>query len=71
MKRAVPKLAGVAEVAALAGVSRQRATQITRHPDFPGPVDRLAMGPVWLEADVRAFIDTPRKAGRKRKEDGK
>ena len=71
MKRAVPKLAGVAEVAALAGVSRQRATQITRHPDFPEPVDRLAMGPVWLEADVRAFIDTPRKAGRKRKEDGK
>ena len=76
MKRAVPRLAGLAEVAALlaersgkAKVSRSYAGQVTAHPDFPEPVQRLAMGPVWLEADVVKFIDTPRAPGRKRKEE--
>jgi prophage regulatory protein len=62
---ALPKLAGLAEVAALAGVSRKRAWQLTRHPKFPAPVQELAATPVWLESDVQAFLDTPRPAGRK------
>jgi predicted DNA-binding transcriptional regulator AlpA len=61
-----PKLAGLAEVASLAGVSRSRAGQLASHPDFPEPVDRLRMGPVWLEAEVEAFLATPRKPGRRR-----
>ena len=60
-----PKLAGLAEVASLADVSRTRAGQLAAHPDFPKPVDRLAMGPVWLEVDVKAFLATPRKPGRR------
>jgi len=60
-----PKLAGLAEVASLAGVSRQRAGQLAAHPDFPEPVQRLAMGPVWREADVVKFLATPRKPGRR------
>jgi hypothetical protein len=67
----IPSLAGLAEVAGLAGVSRQRAGQITAHPDFPEPVARLAMGPVWLEVDVRKFLAVERKAGRKPKEAAK
>jgi predicted DNA-binding transcriptional regulator AlpA len=63
-----PKLAGLAEVANLAGVSRARAGQLASHPDFPEPVQRLAMGPVWREDDVRKFLATPRKAGRKPKD---
>jgi predicted DNA-binding transcriptional regulator AlpA len=62
-----PKLAGLAEVASLAGVSRTRAGQLAAHPEFPEPVDRLAMGPVWREADVQKFLATPRKAGRRPK----
>lgn len=62
-----PKLAGVAEIAALAGVSRQRADQLTKHPQFPRPVAELAMGKVWREADVQTFLDTPRPPGRPRK----
>jgi hypothetical protein len=62
-----PKLAGLAEIAGLWGVTRQRAAQIAAHPDFPKPVDRLAMGPVWRESDVRKFHSTPRKPGRKPK----
>lgn len=63
-----PKLAGLAEVAGLASVSRTRAGQLAAHPDFPEPVGRLAMGPVWLESDVTKFLATPRKAGRKPKD---
>jgi predicted DNA-binding transcriptional regulator AlpA len=62
-----PKLAGLAEVAGLAGVSRKRAWQLTQHPQFPKPVQVLAMGPVWRESDVQAFLDTPRPAGRQAK----
>lgn len=61
-----PKLAGLAEVAGLAGVSRSRAGQLAAHPGFPAPVQRLAMGPVWLEADVKAFLVAPRKPGRRK-----
>jgi hypothetical protein len=44
------KLMGVSEIAELMAVSRQRAHQITKQADFPEPVARLAMGPIW-EAD--------------------
>jgi hypothetical protein len=65
-----PKLAGLAEVAGLASehygreISRKRAWQLTQHPAFPKPLQVLAMGPVWREGDVRAFLGTPRPAGR-------
>ena len=62
-----PKLAGLAEIAGLAGVSRQRAGQLAAHPAFPAPVARLAMGPVWREADVTKFLATERKPGRRPK----
>jgi len=65
-----PKLAGLAEVASLAGVTRKRAWQHTQHPDFPKPVQVLTMGPVWRESDVQAFLNTERKPGRKPKGDG-
>lgn len=74
----VPTLAGLAEIAVLLAkkarkvkVSRTYAGQVAGRPDFPEPVDHLAMGPVWLEADVAKFIETPRAPGRKRKEEGK
>lgn len=63
----VPRLAGLAEIASLRGCSRQRAGQIAALPGFPEPVQRLAMGPVWVEAEVVEFLGTERKAGRKPK----
>lgn len=69
MTARIPKLAGLAEVAGLAGVSRTRAGQIANHPDFPEPVARLAMGPVWREDDVKAFLAVPRKPGRRPQHD--
>jgi len=49
------RLAGVREVAELLGVSRQRVSQLAEKPDFPKPLDRIAAGPVWRLADVKAW----------------
>jgi predicted DNA-binding transcriptional regulator AlpA len=49
-------LVGVAEVAKMLGITRQRVDQIVRaHPDFPEPVAELAAGRVWMKKDVRAW----------------
>jgi hypothetical protein len=36
------KLLRVVEIAQILGVSKQRADQLPREPDFPAPVDRWA-----------------------------
>ncbi len=64
---AFPRLAGLAEVASLAGKSRKRAWQLTHGKTFPEPVQVLAMGPVWLEADVVTFLARARTPGRQAK----
>lgn len=48
-------LMGVAEVATLLGVSRQRVTQLAKQEDFPAPAAALAAGPVWESADVERW----------------
>jgi len=45
-------LAGVAEVATILGVSKQRVTQLRQTAGFPSPVAILAAGPVWRTQDV-------------------
>jgi predicted DNA-binding transcriptional regulator AlpA len=52
---------GVAEVAELLGVTRQRVTQLAKTDGFPEPQVRLASGPVWESADVEQWA---RKTGR-------
>jgi hypothetical protein len=47
---------GVAELADLLNVTRQRASQIARRSDFPRPYAELASGPVWLEPMVKRFV---------------
>lgn len=48
-------LMGIAEIRALLEISRQRADQLTRRPDFPRPVAELAMGKVWDGDAVREW----------------
>jgi predicted DNA-binding transcriptional regulator AlpA len=46
-------LVGIAEIAQLIGVSRQRVDQLSRRdPDFPEPVAELHAGRIWLRQDV-------------------
>lgn len=49
------ELSGVAEIAGLLGVSRQRVVQLIEREDFPNPVSRLASGPIFTTASVDAF----------------
>jgi len=71
-RNGTPKLAGLAEFASLASehygrtISRKRAWELSKHPKFPLPIQELAMGPVWQESDVLAFLAIDRPAGRQR-----
>ncbi len=49
-------LVGLSEIAAMLGVSRQRAGQLVRdYEDFPSPVAELASGRIWETAAVKAW----------------
>ena len=51
------ELVGLAEVAAMAGVSRQRVyLWMKRSKDMPQPVARLACGPIWLKDEIRKWL---------------
>ncbi|MBV1854607.1 hypothetical protein [Catellatospora tritici] len=56
------QIIGVAEIATLLGVSRQRIAQLALTEGFPTPVARLAMGPVYLRRSVVAYC---RRTGRR------
>ncbi|MBI4277507.1 MAG: hypothetical protein HY660_03535 [Armatimonadetes bacterium] len=65
----VPDLVGVAELAKLLRVSRQRASELARRKDFPRPLCTLASGPVWRKSAVARFVGQwPRRPGRPRKD---
>ena len=60
--------AGVSEVAALLGVSRQRVAELRSKAGFPSPVAELSSGPVWKVSSLNLFLrDWERKPGRPRK----
>src|SRR6266508_3740632 len=60
-----PELVGVAELAGLCGVTRQRASVLARSDGFPEPLAELAAGPVWDLRTVERFVrEWPRKPGR-------
>lgn len=49
------ELVGVAEVAEMLGVTRQRVHQLVAGPGFPEPVARLSAGLIWLRSDVQRW----------------
>lgn len=62
---AFPQLAGIAEVADLLRVSRQRASELQTRSGFPAPVAQLRSGPVWRIGDLSRFdAEWDRKPGR-------
>jgi hypothetical protein len=61
------ELVGIAEVALMFGVSRQRASELANQRNFPPPVVKLAAGPVWTAPMIRAFAESwTRRPGRPR-----
>lgn len=55
MRRTEYELWGIAEIAAAMGVRRETVYYHRRRSGFPEPIARLAMGPVWLADDIRAW----------------
>jgi hypothetical protein len=54
-------LVGTSDIAAILGVSRQRANQLTRTDGFPSPVAQVnSRIKVWERTAVLAWIDTHR-----------
>ena len=63
-----PKVVGYAEIAKLAGVTRQRAYQFPQIESFPKPVIETAQGPLFTESAILAWLETrDTKPGRPRK----
>jgi hypothetical protein len=42
----------------MVGVTKQRADQLRREPDFPAPVDRWARGDLWAAAEFEGGART-------------
>lgn len=64
-ERARAELVGIAEIADMLGVSKQRAHTLSGRDDFPAPVDRLKQGSVWRRRDLSTFASGwQRAAGR-------
>ena len=58
----VDQWVGSAEIAAMFGISRQRAYQLTSRPDFPPPMVRLKAGAIWVTADVVRWAESKGRA---------
>jgi predicted DNA-binding transcriptional regulator AlpA len=59
-------LVGVAEIAAIFNTSRAQVSRWALREDFPDPVARLRMGPIWMRPDVERW-GKQRKANGRRK----
>jgi len=61
-------LVAIPEIAAILGVSRQRASRIIQtHDDFPAPEAQLSIGKVWRREAVEEWnASHPRAPGQRR-----
>ena len=60
-------LVGVAEAAMLLETSRAQVSRLSLRDDFPDPVARLRMGPIWMRADVKRWAEERKPNGRRRR----
>lgn len=64
-----PKVVGNAEIARMAGVTRQRAFMLRKLPDFPKPVIETAQGALYAEPAVSAWMENRNAKPGRRKSD--
>jgi predicted DNA-binding transcriptional regulator AlpA len=58
-------LVGVAEIALMLDTSRAQVSRWALREDFPRPVARLRMGPIWMRADVKRWARQRKPNGRR------
>jgi hypothetical protein len=61
----IPRIAGVAEAAAIMGWDKRRVMTYVRRGSFPEPFAHLASGRIWRREDVEAFASEKRRSGRR------
>jgi predicted DNA-binding transcriptional regulator AlpA len=52
-----PPVLGFAEIAAVLGVSKTRASALIARVDFPAPIATLSVGRIWAYSDVADYCD--------------
>lgn len=57
-QRQIPELVGYAEIATMAGVSRQRARELSGKPGFPPPAVVTASGPLRVKAEFELWLSS-------------
>jgi hypothetical protein len=57
---------GVAEIALMLDTSRAQVSRWALREDFPQPVARLRMGPIWMRADVGRWAKKRKPNGRRK-----
>jgi hypothetical protein len=68
LTREPERYAGVSEVGALLGVSRQRVAELRGKPGFPAPIAEISAGPIWEVSSLNRFLESwERRPGRPRK----
>lgn len=60
---AVHHLVGVAEIAEMLGVTRQRVHQLTRMEGFPEPEAVLSAGTIWRRDNIERWAHTTGRLG--------
>jgi len=59
------EIIGIAELATMLLVTKQRASELAKSPEFPRPLAILKAGPVWTRASVARYLTTwQRRPGR-------
>jgi hypothetical protein len=59
-------LVGVAEIAMTLRTSRAQVSRWSLRDDFPAPVARLRMGPIWMRGDVERWAKGRKPNGRRK-----
>jgi len=54
---AQPPVLGFAEIAAVLGVSKTRASALIARPDFPAPIATLSVGRIWSYDEVAVYCE--------------
>ena len=57
----LPELVGLAEIADMAGTTRQRVFQMTANRGFPFPVMELRSGRLWNKAAIESYLGNRRR----------
>lgn len=64
---ATTRFVGLAEIADMLDTSRTQVNRWAEREDFPDPIERLRMGPIWRRSDIERWWKKFKPNGRRKK----